>query len=763
MNFRGICFCVKKHNTFKKSFIFDWSKYYMNFVECHEEPIHIPGYIQSFGYLIGIDAESRSITFFSKNIEEIFTVEDAEQLFGKRITDFPESFKSIIESDIYTSLDKFTRRDNETYFDKIFISGKEYHFSVFKSKNNIFLEFEKVINNPNKRISNKYDNFYVIDDEQEIWEQLLNTLEKIVNYDRMIVYKFMMDGSGKVIAENRKENIESYLGLHYPESDIPRQARELYLKKRKRIFSNVYSEPVPIFSKLEGNIDLTYSGSRAMSPIHAQYIKNSGSASSFSVSIIIDDHLWGLVTCQNTEPKHIDLEDRVQAGIFTALASNAFSSFRSKKELEYRLSLNDRTTRLKEEFIKYNYVFDALVENKNKIKNFPEADGLAIISDDHVVTEGVTPDRRVIDKIIKWAHENVEENIYLSRNFLGKYGESLGLDTSSAGIIIFFVEKEKNEILIWFRKEFDEHINWAGNPEKKIDVVAKDGQEMQMVSPRTSFHLFTENIKGCSKRWNSKNIAAVQAVRDVILETSHKNYTAIKKLNDELKKVNEELDSFSYTISHDLGTPLTVMKLNAQMLLKSITDTSEKSRNKINSIIDEIDSMAAMMHDVLQLSRAKYSEIELERLNTAQTIEKIVENAKITFNSAKSEVVIKDCPDVLADKTLLHQVFLNIINNAIKYSSQQELPKVEISGTEKGDHVIYRISDNGIGIPKDQQHKMFKIFNRMDNAKKFKGNGVGLSIVHRIMKRIGGNVEYESDNNGTCFILTFQKPKFAEL
>ncbi|MCS3870999.1 light-regulated signal transduction histidine kinase (bacteriophytochrome) [Chryseobacterium ginsenosidimutans] len=730
----------------------------MNFVDCHEEPIHIPGYIQSFGYLIGIDAESHSITFFSKNIEDIFNIENTQQLFDKKITAFPDSFKSIIDSDIYNSLNTFTRRENETYFDKIFINGKEYHFSVFKSKTNIFLEFEAVLENPNKRISNKYDNFYIIDDAQEIWEQLLNTLSSIVNYDRMMIYKFMMDGSGKVIAERRSENMESFLGLHYPESDIPRQARELYLKKRKRIFSDVYAETVPILSKSDEIIDLTYSASRAMSPIHGQYIKNSGAASSFSVSIIIDDHLWGLVTCQNPEAKHIDLEDRVQAGIFTALASNAYSSFKSKNELKYRLELNEKSSQLKAEFLKNNNLFDSLIDNKLEIKNLTEADGLAIVADENIVTEGTTPTRETIEKIVQWAYENTNDTIYVSRSFLKDHGEELGLDENAAGIVIYFVERSKNNLLIWFRKEFDEHINWAGNPEKKIGVFSQNGEEKQIVSPRTSFQIFTENIKGNSKRWNSRNIAALQAIRDLILETSHKNYNTIKRLNDELKKVNEELDSFSYTISHDLGTPLTVMKLNAQMLLKSLTDGSEKSKGKINSIIEEIDNMAEMMHDVLQLSRAKHSEIELGRQETYRIIEKISENAKITFDSPKSEIIIKDCPDVLADKTMLHQVFLNIINNAIKYSSQQENPKVEIEGKEEEDIIIYRISDNGIGIPDENKHKMFKIFNRMDNAKKFKGNGVGLSIVHRIMRRIGGNIDYESDKDGTSFILTFKKP-----
>ncbi|AZA58401.1 ATP-binding protein [Chryseobacterium shandongense] len=730
----------------------------MNFVECHEEPIHIPGYIQSFGYLIGIDAESHSITFFSKNIEDIFKIEDLEQLFDKKLTDFPEVFGSIFNSDIFKSLPDFTRRDNETFFNKIFIEDKQYHFSAFRSKGNIFLEFEKVIVNPDKQITNKYDNFYIVENEQEIWDQLLNILSKIVNYDRMMVYKFMMDGSGKVVAEKTNNNLESYLGLHYPESDIPIQARELYLKKRKRIFSNVHAETVPLLSKEQGNIDLTYSTSRAMSPIHGQYIKNSGASSSFSVSIIIDDYLWGLVTCQNSEPKHIDLEDRVQSGIFTALASNAFSSFKSKSELNYRLQLNEEVLRLKSEFLKHDTLLESLTENKQEIRNLLEADGFAVVADDDIIMDGTTPEPSVIEKIIRWAHDNIEDNIYLSRSFLKDYGKELGLDKSTAGVVIYFMERNKNNVLIWFRKEFDEHINWAGNPEKKIEVVNDNGEEKMIVSPRTSFQIFTEDIKGSSTRWNSRNILALQAVRDLILEALHKDYNTIKRLNDELKKVNEELDSFSYTISHDLGTPLTVMKLNAQMLLKTLIDESEKSRNKINSIIEEIDNMAEMMHDVLQLSRAKHSEIQLERLETLQTIEKISENAKITFGTSKSEVIIKACPEVLADKTMLHQVFLNIINNAIKYSSQQENPVVEIEGKEQGEMVIYRISDNGIGIPEENKHKMFKIFNRMDNAKKFKGNGVGLSIVHRIMKRIGGNVDYESSPNGTSFILTFKKP-----
>ena len=735
----------------------------MNFVECHDEPIHIPGYIQSFGYLIGIETTSLTISFFSENISDVFKIERCEDLFGKKLSQFPEVFQTVIDSDIFKDAGFLSKRENETYFDKITVAGKQYHFSVFRANDYIFLEFEAVYENPNKRITNKYDNFYIIDNEQEIWDQLLNTISNIINYDRIMVYKFMSDGSGKVISEKTNNHLESYLGLHYPEHDIPRQARELYKKKRKRIFSDVYSHPVRILSRSGKSVDLTFAASRAMSPIHGQYIKNSGASSSFSISIIIDDQLWGLVTCQNSEAKHIDLEDRVQAGIFTVLASNAYSSFKSKKELEYRIDLNEKLYALKSEFLEHGSLFESLDFNKSELRLMPKADGLAIISDNEIVTDGITPDREIINNIVNWAYENTSDNVFISNSFLKDYGSELNLNSDTAGIIIYFVERSKKEILIWFRKEFDEHINWAGNPEKKIETFSKNGEEIRTVSPRESFQVFTENIKGKSKRWSSKNQIAVHLIRDLIFETSHKQYITIKKLNDQLKKVNEELDSFSYTISHDLGTPLTVMKLNAQMLLNSLGDIADKDKNKINSIIGEIDNMAEMMQNVLQLSRAKHSEIQLETIETNLTIRKITENAKITYDSQKSMVVIKECPEVLADKTMLHQVFLNIINNAVKYSSDREQPIIEIEGTEAGDQIIYRIKDNGIGIPEENKHRMFKIFNRMDNAKKFKGNGVGLSIVHRIMNRLGGNVDYESNKEGTCFILTFQKPKFVKL
>ena len=278
------------------------------------------------------------------------------------------------------------------------------------------------------------------------------------------------------------------------------------------------------------------------------------------------------------------------------------------------------------------------------------------------------------------------------------------------------------------------------------------------ISPRKSFETYIENIKGKAKSWKVKDITAAKKVVDTILETTYSQFRKVQELNNELKNLNEDLDSFSFTISHDLGTPLTVMKLNVQMLGRTLKD-NPAVQHRIDDIMTEINGMEKMMRGVLNLSRAKSSEIEMATLETEEIIQKLIYDSKLTLSSEKTEVIVKDLPKVWADRTMLHQAFMNVIGNAVKYSSRNENPKVIIEGENVGNHVIYTITDNGIGIPKSAQDKMFKIFNRMDNVQGFQGNGVGLAIVYRIMERLGGSISYESEENkGSTFKLTFQKP-----
>jgi light-regulated signal transduction histidine kinase (bacteriophytochrome) len=730
----------------------------MYFVDCHEEKIHISGHIQDFGYLIGLDPTSQQIKLFSQNITELFPMDKG--FFGKRLGDEPNVFNALLSSPVLMNLQMDGLKDADVFLDKIEIGEQLYHLTIYRLGETIFLEMEKITENFHQRsfISKKYESIHNAANSSEIWNELLSSVSDATDYDRIMLYRFAEDGSGKVIAEKIKEGVESFINLHYPESDIPRQARELYLKKRKRIFSNVYSEPVPIISSTEEPVDLTYSSIRAMSPVHGQYLKNTGVASSFSTSIIVNNKLWGLVTCQNTEPKHIDLVNRIRAEVFTVIAANAYTSYKSAQMLADSLELDGKIVALKNKLMAGSSLEDSLFSNVEEMQHYPGADGLAVIVNDQIRTSGAVPDDENILKIVKWARENPLKNFYATNELGSVHQGNLGNIENAAGVMFGFTDDKRNELLIWFRKEVDVRILWAGNPSKKMETVIRNGEQQLVISPRNSFETYIENIKGKAEQWKNKDIFAAKKVVATILETTYTQFMKVQELNRELKNLNEELDSFSYTISHDLGTPLTVMKLNAQLLEKSQHDNPEVQK-RISSILQEILGMEMMMRGVLNLSRAKSSEISMEELATGQIIEKICYDAKLTLHSGLTDIAVGECPNVLADKIMLIQVFLNVIGNAVKYSSKNKNPKVEIDGKVFGNKVVYKIKDNGIGIAEADQHNMFKIFHRMDNAKGFNGNGVGLSIVHRIMERLGGGIRFESkENEGTTFILTFQKP-----
>ena len=730
----------------------------MNLVACHEEKIHISGHIQDFGYMLGLDVTTKNITFLSRNISDIFHID--ENVLGETLAQNSDAFAPLLGSVVLRNLDFETLKEVDVFLDKITINNASFHLTIYKYQGVIFLELEKVIENFHTRtfVTKKYESISDATTSAEIWAQLLTSIAEAIDYDRVMVYRFLEDGSGKVIAEKLKNNIESYLNLHYPESDIPRQARELYMKKRKRIFSDVYSEPVPILTTLEQPIDLTYSTLRAMSPVHAQYLKNAGAGSSFSTSIVVNNKLWGMVTCQNVEPKHIDLVNRIRAEVFTVIAANAYASYKSQQMLNDSLELENQIKDLKYSLARFDDLETSLFSNMEKMRDFPAADGLAVVVGSNIKTSGFVPSDENILQIVQYARENPLKNFYSTNDFSSSLEGNMGQVENAAGVMFGFTDDERNELLIWFRREIDIQLLWAGNPSKESSATVLNGDQQYVMSPRKSFETYIENITGKSTPWKNRDIIAAKRVVAAILETTFSQFRKVQELNEELRNLNEELDSFSYTISHDLGTPLTVMKLNAQLLERTHHDHPEVQK-RVQSILAEIVGMENMMRGVLQLSKAKSVEIELKQLETAAIIRKICLDAQLTI-SETTEVIIGKTPSVLADDTMMKQVFLNIIGNAVKYSSKSEKPTVEIHGHEEGDKVIYTIIDNGIGIPAKDQAKMFKIFSRMDNAKSFQGNGVGLSIVYRIMKRLGGDISYKSTaTKETVFKVTFQNPR----
>ncbi|WP_297984130.1 GAF domain-containing protein [uncultured Chryseobacterium sp.] len=489
----------------------------MDYSECHKEQIHNPEHIQSFGYLIGLDYKTRSIEFYSENLSEIFDIEE-EELLNTSFSHFYDVFYEIIESKIYSEL---TGKVDEgrKLIGEITINRKKYHLTIFKHEKYLFIEIEQFTASVLKNVDifHSIENTKIFDDEISVWQDLTQNIFRITQYDRVMVYQFLEDGSGKVIAETKNDNFDSYLNLYYPESDIPKQARELYLKSTKRIFSNIYSIPCKIISARQEKLDLTYSSFRAMSPIHAVYLKNAGVASSFSISIIIKNKLWGLITCQNVEVKHIDLYSRIQAGVFTILATNSAELINDKTRYKDNIKFEKELSALKSKFFVNQNKRKSTETYTEKFNQLLESDGIAYFNNGIWTKIGNVPSDNIVENILDWCKTNVE-NIFISDSFMKDFGEELNLDENSAGVCICKLDSAKNQTIIWFRKEFQNKISWAGKDEKHLEKINYYGEWRTAVSPRQSFDVFSENIKGKSLPWDKSSEEKIRKIKDLLEE-----------------------------------------------------------------------------------------------------------------------------------------------------------------------------------------------------------------------------------------------------
>lgn len=716
---------------------------------CEDEEIQFLNEIQPFGYLIGIHKNSHQIEFYSQNIDELFQI-SAENVLNQ---DINQLYNFELDFDEVLNLDQ-----GEFCRTHLKINSKTYHLTSYHFDELIYLELEELIILENRLAYYNFSEQILYSKSIDAtWDRLISSIKKLINYDRVMLYKFLEDGSGVVIAEEIDNGLDSYLGLRFPEFDIPKQARQLYLEKKSRLVADVNSNRISLIATNHQKINLMYSSVRALSPIHLQYLRNANCAASFSISIVINEKLWGIVACQNSEPKFIPNQVRLQTELLTRQARLTYVNFKATERLKFQNYFNETAIKLKENLLTEENLQQSMNNNLKEVLNLTKANGIALVNFDDVFVEGETPDKHEILRIKEWAFKRNSARLFTSNTFYLDYGQELNLSPNSAGVMFCFLNQTYEHFIIWFKKEQVQTLNWAGEPNKIKHVEIVDGDEILSFSPRTSFKIWQENIKNKSFIWLDKEKYVAKEVIKLIIETLHLQSFKIHSLYEQLKEINDELDSFSYTVSHDLRTPLSVMKLNCQMIQRTLEHDEIKS-DRLKSVIDEIDRMTQMMQDLLALSKAKKSEIVLSIIETKPIIEKIVHDVLLYYKTNDTQVVIEEVHNVLGDKTMFYEVFLNIIGNAIKYSSQAEHPIIKIWSELNEEEVIFKVKDNGIGIKQEDYNKMFKLFSRMSNTGNISGNGVGLSIAHRMMDRMNGGISFESKvGEGTTFILTFKK------
>jgi len=397
----------------------------------------------------------------------------------------------------------------------------------------------------------------------------------------------------------------------------------------------------------------------------------------------------------------------------------------------------------------------ALSAHPSNILNITQATGAAVLFEGQLYKLGATPEDADLRELFDWLKGHMKESIYHTTQLSAAFAPAKRYTDLGSGILACMLSREMGELIVYFKQEKLTTVNWAGNPEKPVEI-GSDGAAS--ISPRNSFATWAEIVKDSSDKWLQVEITNVLRVRERIVSVINKKANEIRQLNERLKLAYEELDTFSYTISHDLRTPLTSIKSYTELFLSQNKQIDEQGKRLLGRVVNGADKMSFLINEILKLARVGRFDLESAQVDMRSLLNEIVPEVLSAQNAHHVAVQVINSPEINGDKTLITQVFTNLIGNAVKYSSKSDNPAVSITAEDNHNEIVYSITDNGIGIDVNYHDKVFELFKRMENVKDFEGTGVGLAIVKRIMEKHNGRIWFESELNvGTTFFVAFRK------
>jgi len=581
----------------------------------------------------------------------------------------------------------------------------------------------------------------------------------VTGYGRVLVYQFDTDGHGKVLAESKEGGYESYLGQHFPASDVPAQARALYALSPIRVIQDANYLPAPLVPELNPATgqrnDLSFAALRSVSPVHLQYMRNMGTLASMSVSLIVKGKLWGLISCHNAEPRPVTVEKRTACEQLGQVLALCIESREDASELQSRLEVR----RIMVEMLGHLTKGADFLENMGgvfpELLRFGRAGGVAIVVDERVLTYGDTPAEPAIRHLVDWLAVQGHTDVFHTDHLKALYPAGADMVRNASGLLALPISRIHKHYLLWFRPEVVQTIEWAGNPHGKQ---AAEGAPAQL-TPRLSFEAWRETIHGRSLPWHVAEIELTIEFRSALLGIALERAEQMAELAEELGRANKELEAFSYSVSHDLRAPLRHIVGFSDLLIESDGAEDPERRQRFLKNIKESARLAGkLVDDLLSFSQMGRAALRPTRIDMNDLVAACIDKLGMEIGQRNVDWHIEALPAIHADPTFIHLAVFNLLSNAVKFTGQRDPAVITVGSEEAGNEIVFHIADNGAGFNMDYVHKLFGVFQRLHRMEDFQGTGIGLANVRRIIERHNGRVWANSiQGDGATF--SFSIPK----
>ena len=626
----------------------------VDLTNCDREPIHLLGNVQAYGCLISTSSDLM-VNHLSANCKDILGL-TPEDVVGQRLTELlPSQTIHDLRTKLQVSSSSGSAVSRLFAYD-VLKNGSLFDISIHASGPSFIFEFEPKVETQDRddlslvqpliaRVSKK-------DSVISAAEEAALALQVLSGFDRVMVYRFAPDESGEVIAERHASGMEPFLGLRYPASDIPKQARELYKRSILRLIADVNGEVSPIIPKKNPNgdpLDLSLSTTRAVSPIHIEYLRNMGVEASMSVSILKDGELWGLFACHHRSPRFVDYERRSAIELFAQLFSYELErkveaairdEERSSRELHDRLMVRLSTS---------GDLIDSFDTIADELSQMVTSDGIAVFSEGRYMSRGSAPTAEEFNRLARFLNTAPTGKIFAKDSLIRNYPDAEAIEDRVAGLVAVPISRTPRDYIVFFRREIARSVRWAGNPEKPVEL----GPNGIRLTPRKSFEAWTEMVRNCSAPWSDTELRALEALRISLIEIVLK---LTDDANAERKSAAEKQELLIAELNHRVR--------NILNLIQGLVSQSKSGMTSIEAYTKVLDGRIqslARAHD--QLTRQEWAPSSVRDL--------IAVEGNAFLGGQKDRLIISGSAPMLAPEAFstMALVIHELVTNSAKYGA----------------------------------------------------------------------------------------------
>ncbi|WP_310498450.1 HWE histidine kinase domain-containing protein [Sandarakinorhabdus sp.] len=586
--------------------------------DCDREPIHMPGAILPHGVMLVLDSQSMTVLQVAGDTQGLFDLAGAALIGAGIEAIFPAAAAARVRQ---LCADQNIAKPRHL-LDPLLrvIADRPVDASVHRTGDLLVIEFEPAeiaepyASDPLSAVQEMIEGFAASPSIADLCQKAAERVRRVAKYDRVMVYRFMADASGWVIAEARRPDMPPFLDLHYPATDIPQQARALYLQNWLRLITQVDYEPAPLQPRLNPRtgkgLDMSQAILRDVSPIHRQYLRNMGIEASMSISIIVEDRLWGLIACHHDSPRRLPRHLRAVCELFGAMFSLQLEACERTEMFGARLTSRKTLQTLMLNLAGVEDYALGLTQHSPDLLDYIQAGthgpdgersgGVAVFVDGNLTVLGKTPTPDQMTALTAWLTGYMAEfEGILATDRLGEiWPPARKFAATCSGLLVISVSREPSDFIMWFRPELVETTLWGGNPEKTASV----GDDGVTLIPRKSFAAWQQTVRGRAMPWTTSETDAAFDLRvsllEVVLRRIKAAAAARERAYDRDKLLMAELD---HRVKNTLA--------NIQSLVNQASRSAQSLTGFVEGLDGRIQSMAKA-HSLLTQSRWEGVSIE---------------------------------------------------------------------------------------------------------------------------------------------------------